>query len=119
MSYLYIGIICSDDSRAYLYVWATMCNSAVDAITRRAVTAFQVRVTECPVVTIVALPVSFTVPRIPCAKPTFRQQLRIMQIVRSRFIVPLSCRFLRVGRGARASPFMIVLSAVGTPSVRR
>ena len=38
MSYLYIGIICSDDSRAYLYVWATMCSSAVDAITRRAVT---------------------------------------------------------------------------------
>jgi len=38
MSYLYIVIICSYDSRAYFYVWATMCSSAVDAITRRAVT---------------------------------------------------------------------------------
>jgi hypothetical protein len=27
--------------------------------------------------------------------------------------------FLGVGRGARASPFMIALSAGGTPSVRR
>jgi len=38
MSYLYVGIICSYDSRGYLYVWATMCSSAVDAITRRALT---------------------------------------------------------------------------------
>lgn len=38
MSYLYIGIIRSYDSRGYLSVWATMGSSAVDAITRRAVT---------------------------------------------------------------------------------
>ena len=36
MSYSYIGISCSYDSRGYLYVWATMRSSAVDAITRRA-----------------------------------------------------------------------------------
>jgi hypothetical protein len=36
MNYLYIVIICSYDSRGYLYVWATMCRPPVDAITRRA-----------------------------------------------------------------------------------
>jgi hypothetical protein len=66
-----------------------MRSSAVDAITRRALTGVPAESDRMLAGDDSPLPVSFTLPRIPCVKPKFRQQQRIMQIVRSRFIVTL------------------------------